>query len=597
MQINSESCGENSMCGIVGSISENDVVTDLLAGLEKLEYRGYDSAGVATICDGKFHRVRAIGKLKNLREKLQQIETPGTIGIGHTRWATHGKPTENNAHPMMSENIALVHNGIIENYKELKFDLQKDQYSFDSDTDTEVAVQFMQRELDSGATPREAFRKLLRNVEGTYAFAAIFSSQQDTIFVARMKSPLTVGFGKHMSIGSDVSSVADWSDEVVYLNDGEYAEVSLHGASFFDKNFKLIDKEKTPVSDDMVNSGKGKYPHFMLKEIIEQPTAIRKTLLHNQISDVFLNEVGRILILACGTSYHAGLVAKYWFERYLKIPTEVEIASEFRYRDPVLQNDTLVIAITQSGETIDTLEAVEFVRKNSNCKVIAITNMRKSAISRISDKTLYTEAGIEIGVASTKAFTAQLTLLSRIAFCRNDFIAMEAQNLPLICETTLELENQILELSKKIQHARNVIFLGRDLLYPIALEGALKLKETSYIPAEGFAAGEVKHGPIALIDDSTPVICLCPHNDLFDKMMSNVQVTYARGKNIIVFTDRKGAEVMSSEVSTLILPEVFSEYSPIIYTIPLQLLSYYTALACETDVDKPRNLAKSVTVE
>lgn len=585
------------MCGIVGSISENNVVTDLLAGLEKLEYRGYDSAGVVTICDGQFHRVRAVGKLKNLREKLQQIEAPGTIGIGHTRWATHGKPTENNAHPMMSDDIALVHNGIIENYKEMKFDLQKDNYSFESDTDTEVAVQFMQRELDNGATPREAFRKLLKVVEGTYAFATIFASQPDTIFVAKMKSPLTVGFGKRVSVGSDVSSVADWSDEVVYLNDGEYAEVSLHNVIFFDENFKLIDKEKAPVSDDMINSGKGKYSHFMLKEIMEQPTAIRKTILHNQISDNFLDGVNSILILACGTSYHAGLVAKYWFERYLKIHTDVEVASEFRYRDPVIQEGTLVIAITQSGETIDTLEAVEFIRKNSNCKVVAITNMRKSAISRVSDTTLYTEAGIEVGVASTKAFTAQLTLLSRIAFCRNDFIAGEVQNLPLICETTLELEERISELANQIQHARNVIFLGRDLLYPIALEGALKLKETSYIPAEGFSAGEVKHGPIALIDDSTPVLCLCPHNDLFDKMMSNVQVAYARGKNVIVFTDRKGAMALPSEISTIVLPEVFSEYCPIIYTIPLQLLSYYTALACGTDVDKPRNLAKSVTVE
>lgn len=585
------------MCGIVGSISENDVVTDLLAGLEKLEYRGYDSAGVATICDGKFHRVRAVGKLKKLREKLQQIETPGTIGIGHTRWATHGKPTENNAHPIMSTDIALVHNGIIENYKELKFDLQKDHYSFESDTDTEVAVQFMQRELDNGATPREAFRKLLKNIEGSYAFAAIFLSKPDTIFAARMKSPLTVGFGKHMSIGSDVSSVADWSDEVVYLGDNECTEVSLHNALFFDENFKLIEKEKVPVSDDMINSGKGKYAHFMLKEIMEQPIAIRKTILHNQVSDDFFYDVKHILILACGTSYHAGLVAKYWFERYLKIHTDVEIASEFRYRDPVVRDGTLVIAITQSGETIDTLEAVEFVRKSSNCKVVAITNIRKSAISRISDTTLYTEAGIEVGVASTKAFTAQLTLLSRIAFCRNDFVAQEVQNLPLICETTLELEEQISELAEQIQHANNVIFLGRDLLYPIALEGALKLKETSYIPAEGFAAGEVKHGPIALIDDAAPVLCLCPHNYLFDKMMSNVQVACARGKNVVVFTDRKGAEAMPSEISTIVLPDVFSEYSPIVYTIPLQLLSYYTALARGTDVDKPRNLAKSVTVE
>jgi len=585
------------MCGIVGVIGGNNIVTDLLAGLEKLEYRGYDSAGIATVHNGEFYRVRSVGKLKNLAEKLQQIQTPGNIGIGHTRWATHGKPTEPNAHPMMTKDIVLVHNGIIENYKVLKFSLQKDGYVFESETDTEVAVQFMQRELDNGATPREAFRKLLQTVEGAYAFAAIFKSQPDMIFVAKLKSPLTVGFGSHMSIGSDVSSIADRSSEVVYLNDYEYAEISLRNAVFFDKNFKVINKEKIPVSEDMLNSGKGNYEHFMLKEIMEQPNAIRKTIIHNQINDNLLDGVSNILILACGTSYHAGLVAKYWFEKYLKIHTDVEVASEFRYREPVISDGTLVIAITQSGETIDTLEAVEYVRKNSNSKVVAITNVKKSAISRISDETLYTEAGVEVGVASTKAFTAQLILLSRIAFLRNKFLEQQAQDLPLICETVLELSPQLLEIAKKIQDANEVIFLGRDILYPIALEGSLKLKETSYIPSEGFAAGEMKHGPIALIDDSVPVICLCPYNDIFDKMMSNLQVAHARGKNIIVFTDKKGSQFVPDDVEKIIMPEMTSEYAPIAYVIPLQLLAYYVAIARGTDVDKPRNLAKSVTVE
>lgn len=585
------------MCGIVGVIGGNNIVTDLLAGLEKLEYRGYDSAGIATVHNGEFYRVRSVGKLKNLAEKLQQIQTPGNIGIGHTRWATHGKPTEPNAHPMMTKDIVLVHNGIIENYKVLKFSLQKDGYVFESETDTEVAVQFMQRELDNGATPREAFRKLLQTVEGAYAFAAIFKSQPDMIFVAKLKSPLTVGFGSHMSIGSDVSSIADRSSEVVYLNDYEYAEISLRNAVFFDKNFKVINKEKIPVSEDMLNSGKGNYEHFMLKEIMEQPNAIRKTIIHNQINDNLLDGVSNVLILACGTSYHAGLVAKYWFEKYLKIHTDVEVASEFRYREPVISDGTLVIAITQSGETIDTLEAVEYVRKNSNSKVVAITNVKKSAISRISDETLYTEAGVEVGVASTKAFTAQLILLSRIAFLRNKFLEQQAQDLPLICETVLELSPQLLEIAKKIQDANEVIFLGRDILYPIALEGSLKLKETSYIPSEGFAAGEMKHGPIALIDDSVPVICLCPYNDIFDKMMSNLQVAHARGKNIIVFTDKKGSQFVPDDVEKIIMPEMTSEYAPIAYVIPLQLLAYYVAIARGTDVDKPRNLAKSVTVE
>lgn len=585
------------MCGIVGVVGENNVVTDLLAGLEKLEYRGYDSAGVATICDGNFHRVRAVGKLKNLKEKLRRIDVPGTIGIGHTRWATHGKPAENNAHPMMTKDVALVHNGIIENYEELKFDLQRDHYVFESDTDTEAAVQFLQRELDNGATPREAFRRLLKTVEGAYAFAAIFLAQPDTMFAARMRSPLTVGFGNHMSVGSDASSIADWSSEIAYMNDGEYAEISQSSALFFNEDFKVIDKKRNPVSDDMINSGKGNYPHFMLKEIMEQPNAIRKTILHNLISENFLDGAEHILILACGTSYHAGLVAKYWFERYLKIHTDVEVASEYRYRDPVISKNTLVIAITQSGETIDTLEAVEFVRKNSNCKVAAISNVKKSAISRISDVTLYTEAGMEVGVASTKAFTAQLILLSRIAFCKNNFLAQEAQNLPLICETALETAPQIMKLAEQIQSAGDVIFLGRDILYPIALEGALKLKETSYIPSEGFAAGEMKHGPIALIDDSVPVICLCPYNDLYDKMISNIQVAHARGKNVTVFTDAKGAAKLPDDIAKIVLPEVFSEYCPIVYVLPMQLLAYYTAVARGTDVDKPRNLAKAVTVE
>lgn len=585
------------MCGIVGVIGENNIVTDLIAGLEKLEYRGYDSAGIATICNGEFHRVRAVGKLKNLKEKLQESDASGNIGIGHTRWATHGTPTENNAHPVQTKDIALVHNGIIENYKELKFDLQKDKYQFESDTDTEVAVQFMQRELNNGATPREAFRRLLKSITGTYAFAAIFLSQPDTMFVAKFRSPLAVGFGNHMSIGSDASSIADWSSKIVYLGDNEYAEISLHDAIFFDESFKVIEKKKIQISDDMISSGKGEYPHFMLKEIMEQPNVIRKTILYNQITDDFLNGASHMLVLGCGTSYHAGLVARYWFEKYLKIPTTVEVASEYRYRNPVIQPNTLIIAITQSGETIDTLEALEFVRKNSNCKVVAISNVKNSSICRISDITLYTEAGVEVGVASTKAFIGQLILLSQIAFCRNNFLIQEARDLPLFCESVLELAPAIAKISAKILDVREVIFLGRDVLYPIALEGALKLKETSYIPSEGFPAGEMKHGPIALIDDNVPVVCLCQHNELFDKMISNIQVAYARGKNIIVFTDESGAKLMPDQITKIILPAVCSEYAPIIYTIPLQLLAYYTAVAKGTDVDKPRNLAKSVTVE
>ncbi|MCR5225450.1 MAG: glutamine--fructose-6-phosphate transaminase (isomerizing) [Alphaproteobacteria bacterium] len=587
------------MCGIIGIIGKDNenVVAKIIKGLEKLEYRGYDSAGVAVVSDGNLSRLRAAGKLKNLIAKIEENGLSGSVGIGHTRWATHGKATENNAHPMMTKNVALVHNGIIENYRELKFELQKDGYTFSTETDTEVAAVFLQRELDRGCSPRDAFKNMLAAVEGSYAFAAIFSMLPETIMVAKNKSPLVVGFGKNMCIGSDASAISSECKEVVYLDDGDYAEVTREGVLFFDKSFNQIEKKRTPVSEDLIDSGKGTYEHFMLKEIMEQPNAIRKTILHNRIGEDILNGVSRILILACGTSYHAGLVARYWFEKFLKIPTNVEIASEYRYRSPIIEDNTLVIAITQSGETIDTLEALEYVRKHSNAKVAAIANVKNSAISRAADTVFYTEAGVEVGVASTKAFTAQLVVLAAIAFCRNEFFLQKLQNVPALCEEALALYEEIKPLAEKIKNAHSAMYLGRDVLYPIALEGALKLKEISYIHAEGFAAGEMKHGPIALIDDSVPVICLCPHNELFEKMESNIAVSMARGKNIIIFTDEIGAALLPNEAVKIVLPNINAEFAPILYSIPLQLLAYQTALIRGEDVDKPRNLAKSVTVE
>ncbi len=588
------------MCGIVGILSKNnsDVVSDIINGLEKLEYRGYDSAGIAVIGKSGLKRMRTVGKLQNLVEKLKINPIRGPVGIGHTRWATHGKATEENAHPMVTKDVALVHNGIIENYKELKSDLLQKGYEFTSQTDSEVAVVYLQMELDNGLSPREAFRKMLKTVRGTYAFLAIFKNHPDVIFCARNKSPVAVGFGDNMCIGSDASSISANCSEIVYLDDGDYAEITKDGVTFYDSDFNIIEKHRVTVTDDLINSGKGEYSHYMIKEIMEQPSAIRKTLLGNEIPKDFFDGISRILILACGTSYHAGLVGKYWFEKYLRIPTHVEIASEFRYRLPIIEDNSLVLVITQSGETIDTLEAMEYVRRNNNtCKLAAITNVLNSAISRSADFVFHTEAGVEIGVASTKAFTAQLTVLAKMAFSKDSELLSHLQNLPQTCENSLLLKEDIEKIAFKIKDCANAIYLGRDNLYPIALEGALKLKEISYIHAEGFAAGEMKHGPIALIDDIIPIICLCPSGTMFDKMFSNIQVAQARGKNVIVFTDAIGAESFDESVEKIVLPSINEELYPILYSIPLQLLAYMVTVLKGEDVDKPRNLAKSVTVE
>lgn len=588
------------MCGIIGVISKdnNNVVPDILNGLEKLEYRGYDSAGLAVVGAAGLKRIRAVGKLENLINKLKINPISGTVGIGHTRWATHGKATEENAHPMLTRDVVLVHNGIIENYKELKSDLLKKGYEFTSQTDTEVVAVYLQMELDNGLSPREAFQKMLRTVRGTYAFLAIFKAQPDVIFCAKNKSPMAIGFGKSICVGSDASSISASCSEIVYLDDGDYAEVTKDGATFFDDGFNVVDKPRVAVTDDLINSGKGGYSHYMIKEIMEQPSAIRKTLLGNDVPQNFFDKVRRILILACGTSYHAGLVGKYWFEKHLRLPTCVEIASEYRYRSPVIEDDTLVLVITQSGETIDTLEAMEYVKKNNNtCRLAAITNVLNSAISRLAGFVFHTEAGVEVGVASTKAFTAQLTVLAKLAFCENFELLGQLQNLPQACEDSLVLKEDIDKIAFRIKDCSNAIYLGRDNLYPIALEGALKLKEISYIHAEGFAAGEMKHGPIALIDDIVPVICLCPSGSMFDKMFSNIQVAQARGKNVIVFTDFVGAKSFDKSVKKIVLPPINQELYPILYSIPLQLLAYTVTVLKGEDVDKPRNLAKSVTVE
>jgi glucosamine--fructose-6-phosphate aminotransferase (isomerizing) len=566
-------------------------------GLERLEYRGYDSSGLAVIdAQNNIIRVRSVGKLLNLKAKLEPLDISGNIGIGHTRWATHGKPTERNAHPMMAEDVAIIHNGIIENYKALKFSLEADGYVFESETDSEVIAYALQRELSRGFSPRDAMRNTREILDGTYAIAAIFTALPDTIIATRQKSSLAVGFGENMCVGSDSGSLSNMCNEVVYMEDGDTVEITQTGAIFFDLDFNRVERARVKVENESV-VGKGEYAHFMMKEIMDQPNAIRNTIIRNKIDPSILDNVSRILIIACGTSYYAGMVAKYWFENFLQISTDVEIASEYRYRNPVILDNTLVICISQSGETIDTLGAIEYVQSKSNNKIVAIINVKNSAIARAANVVLYTEAGVEMCVASTKAFTAQLTILAGVAFCKNEFLLQHLHAVPTLCEQVLDLSEEIKSIAEIIHKSHNAIYLGRGTMYPIALEGSLKLKEISYIHAEGFAAGEMKHGPIALIDDTVPIIFLCPRNELFEKTTSNLQEALARGKNIIVVTDKEMEHMINPNVKKILMPSVRSAVSPILYSIPLQLLAYHTAVLKGTDVDRPRNLAKSVTVE
>jgi glucosamine--fructose-6-phosphate aminotransferase (isomerizing) len=503
---------------------------------------------------------------------------------------------ESNAHPMVAEDVALIHNGIIENHKDLKFSLESDGYVFESETDTEAIVYFLQRELSRGSTPRDAVRAAMQVMEGTYAIAAIFRNFPDSIIAARQKSSLAVGFGENMCVGSDADSLSSISQEVAYLEDGDMVEITSNGAVFFDKNSNRVERKLLKGGEAGIVE-KGNYEHFMLKEIMDQPNAIRNTLANNKIDSSILDNVDKILIMACGTSCYAGMVAKYWFENFLRIPTDIEIASEFRYRNPVILENTLAISISQSGETLDTLGAIEFVRSKSNNKTIAIVNVKNSATARASDIVFYTEAGIEMCVASTKTFTSQLAILASIAFCKNEFLQQQLLSIPTLCETALGLSGEIKRIAEIIYNNHNAIYLGRGTMYPIAMEGALKLKEISYIHAEGFAAGEMKHGPIALIDDNVPVIFLCPKNEMFDKALSNLQETMARGKNIIVITEEEMAHKIHPDIRKILVPSVKSAVAPILYSIPLQLLAYHTAVLRGTDVDRPRNLAKSVTVE
>jgi glucosamine--fructose-6-phosphate aminotransferase (isomerizing) len=604
------------MCGIVGIVGNRPVGQRLLSSLEKLEYRGYDSAGVAIIHNGKIQRLRAEGKLIKLKEKFLASPLEGHNGIGHTRWATHGKPSESNAHPHISSKVSLVHNGIIENYVDLQNELKEKGYLFASETDTEVVAHLISFYHTQGLTPQEAVGKTLKRLKGAFALAILFEGYTNLLIAARQGgSPLAIGYGEgEMYVGSDAIALVTLTQKVSYLEDGDWAVLSPDHITIFDRNDSQVQRpiQESHISESSV--GKGTYSHFMLKEIYEQPQAIQNTLnefLKNgslELTTLPWMSFPRMTISACGTAYYAGLVAKYWFEKFARLPVEIDVASEFRYRTPPLSEKGLSLYISQSGETADTLAALEYT-KSQGQSIISIVNVPESSIARSSDVVLLTQAGPEIGVASTKAFTTQLAILALLVLEAShqrgtlneatlDEMILSLRFLPALCEKVLKIEDKIKSLSQTLLNARDILFLGRGTSYPLALEGALKLKEISYIHAEGYASGEMKHGPIALLDKNVPVIVIAPFDDLFEKTASNIQEVMARGAPVIVFTDNKGAKHLSSYPCELVIvPETTALTAPLVYAIPLQLLAYHTALLKGTDVDQPRNLAKSVTVE
>ncbi len=593
----------------------------MIEGLSRLEYRGYDSAGIATLNDGVIARSRAKGKLQNLREKLNADPLQGTAGIGHTRWATHGGPSEDNAHPHATQKVAVVHNGIIENYAALKTELEQKQVRFETDTDTEVIVHLVDDFLKQGHSPQEAANATFEKLEGAFAVVMIFNGEDNLMIGCRQGTPLAVGYGEgEMFVASDSYALAPLTKKICFLEDGDRVTVTREAAKIYTADNDNIERPIRITAQSGATAGKGEYAHFMLKEIYEQPAVIGDTLnsfIHPSTGHITIPEdvlatlraAPRITLIACGTAYYACMVAKYWFEQIARIPCEIDVASEFRYREPPMEENAATIIISQSGETLDTLEGLRYA-KSQGAKVISIVNTIESTIERESDFVLHTLAGPEIGVASTKAFTTQITTLACLALataCDKGTINAEQEremaealrHVPSVAADFLNHDAEILEIAKQVAPARDVLYLGRGSLYPIALEGALKLKEISYIHAEGYAAGEMKHGPIALIDDSVPVVCIAPANDpLFEKNASNIQETVARGGKVFLISDEAGADALK-DVSTwsIATGEVHPFVAPILYAIPVQLLSYHVAAVKGTDVDQPRNLAKSVTVE
>lgn len=608
------------MCGIIGIVGRPQAAQAILEGLKRLEYRGYDSAGVATLINGHIQRRRTKGKLANLVTLLETNPLEGSTGIGHTRWATHGMPTAENAHPHANEHVAVVHNGIIENFSQLRQEMENKGYQFTSDTDTEVVVHLITDQLLMGHEPMEAVKQVLKRLDGAFALAIIFAGHDDLMIGAKHGSPLAIGHGiGETYLGSDALSLAPLTQRISYLEDGDW--VVIQGDSV-----QIYDTQNAPV-DRLINTsaytgaliGKGNYRHFMLKEIHEQPTVFGNTiqsLLDATTNTLDLPEMlysyanaPRVTIVACGTSYYAGLVAKYWIERWARLGVDIDIASEFRYRQPPLPQDGIAIFISQSGETADTLAALKYAKQQGQC-CVALVNVLESSIARESDVVMQTFAGPEIGVASTKAFTVQLMVLAAFAIgmgrARN-FISIEEEQtlvralleIPAHMAELLSRAKEFEQIAHQLAIAQDILYIGRSLTFPIAMEGALKLKELSYIHAEGYAAGELKHGPIALIDDRVPIIALAPTDATFEKTISNVHEVMARNGQVILLTDQAGKTTFGEkEGATIItLPQVHPFVSPILYAIPVQLLAYYTAVIKGTDVDQPRNLAKSVTVE
>ena len=607
------------MCGIVGILGTQPVAPLLFDALKRLEYRGYDSAGIATLEDGVLERRRAPGKLHNLEQVLNGSAPAGSLGIGHTRWATHGAPTENNAHPHFADGVAIVHNGIIENFRELRLELGEQGIEFTTDTDTEVIAHMISLNVASGSSPREAVADVLKRLEGAFALGIIFNDEEDLMIGACRGCPLAVGYGDgEMYLGSDAIALAPFTNRVAFLDEDDYVVLTRETVEFFDEKDRKVERAMhfTQASSYLVD--KGNHRHFMAKEIAEQPEVIGHTL--SEYIDMANHEVrlpdlpfdfaklSRLTITACGTASYAGLTGKYWFEKYARLPVEVDIASEFRYREAPLPEGGLAIMISQSGETADTLAALRYC-KEQNQHTLGVVNVLESSIARECDAIMPTYAGPEIGVASTKAFTCQLTVLACLAIAagraRGTITREQEQELvgalikvPRHVSEVLRHETTIEQIAKGLTTARDVLYLGRGVNFPIALEGALKLKEISYIHAEGYAAGELKHGPIALIDKDVPVVVIAPHDDIFDKTVSNMEEVAARGGRIILLTDDSGAAINGdSAFQTFQIPAAHAFTNPLIYAIPVQLLAYHAAVFLGTDVDQPRNLAKSVTVE
>ena len=607
------------MCGIIGIVGKDSVADRLVDGLRRMEYRGYDSAGVCTISGGELVRRRAPGKLANLVTELARNPAPGSTGIAHTRWATHGAPTAANAHPHATEHLALVHNGIIENFRTLREALTARGRTFESETDTEVVAHLLSEQVEAGKSPQEAVQAVLPQLRGAFALAIAFKAYPDMLIGARLGSPLVLGYGDgEMFLGSDALALAPLTQKISYLDEGDWVVITRAGA-------EVHDKDNHPVTRAIVASGasaaaieKGNFRHFMQKEIFEQPTVVAQTLRSyiRQVDQSValpqfqfdLTGIRRVTIVACGTSYYAGLVAKYWFEQFARLPVDIDVASEFRYRDPVLEPGGLALFISQSGETADTLAALRHCKEHGQT-IAVVVNVPTSSMAREADLLLPTHAGPEIGVASTKAFTCQLAVLAALAaylavqrgrMSRDEERDLVGQLLetPACLNAALAHDDEIAAMAHLIAPARDVLYLGRGQDYPLALEGALKLKEISYIHAEGYASGEMKHGPIALIDEAVPVIVLAPSGPLFEKTVSNMQEVRARGGKVVLISDAEGlAEAGEGCLATIEMPKVHPLIAPMVYAVPVQLLAYHVACVKGTDVDQPRNLAKSVTVE